>query len=195
MDEGSEVTELFGPEQNEQWEQVADEIRDSGQVLAVVTPLTALELTHNLVDSESGNPAESVAGQLLLNATERDPSPEGQEVRTASSIQTLERISAIPVEERQLDNPEYVDFLLHDNEGNIRKALAALLPGQPGGRERHARADGRAAPRQPVHRGRGRGSTGRGGRHRRPRVRQRHRHDHRRGGAARATSTTTSAAG
>ncbi len=38
MDDGSEVTELFGPEQNEQWEQVADEIRDSGQVLAVVTP-------------------------------------------------------------------------------------------------------------------------------------------------------------
>jgi hydrophobe/amphiphile efflux-3 (HAE3) family protein len=134
MDEGHSVVELFTDGNLATWEQVEADLAAGGDlVFGVVSPRTALEFTHNLVDSPSGNPAESVAGQILLGATERDPSPEGQAARGESSVATLTRLNEIPAEERVLDNPAYVDFLLHDNEGEIRKSLRPFFPD-----ERHA---------------------------------------------------------
>ncbi|HYD10272.1 MAG TPA: MMPL family transporter [Acidimicrobiales bacterium] len=144
-DPDGSVVDLFGPEQNEQWRAVEQALRDSGQLLGVVSPLTALEFTHNLVASDSGSPADSVAGQILLGATSRDPDPDGQAARSASSLRTLERINAIPPEERTLDNSTYVDFLLHDNEGNIRKSLRPFFPD-----ERHAQMVSRLPGNQSI---------------------------------------------
>ena len=50
------------------------------------------------------------------------------EARTADSVTTLERLSAIPEPERTLDNPAWVEFLLRDNQGEIRKALRPFFP-------------------------------------------------------------------
>jgi hydrophobe/amphiphile efflux-3 (HAE3) family protein len=133
LEEGSTVNDLFTPENLAAWEQVEEELRATGLLFGVVSPRTALQFTDNLVKSPSGNPAESAAGRLLLGATARDPSPEGKEARTASSIRTLQRVTAIPPERRVLGDPEWVDFLLHDNEGEIRKSLRPFFPD-----ERHA---------------------------------------------------------
>lgn len=134
MDEGHSVTELFAGDGISRWEAVEADLRAGGDlILGVVSPRTALEFTHNLVTSESGSPIDGVAGQILLGATERDPSVAGQEARTASSLQTLERLDAIPTDERVLDNPAYAEFLLFDNEGEIRKSLRPFFPD-----ERHA---------------------------------------------------------
>jgi hydrophobe/amphiphile efflux-3 (HAE3) family protein len=134
MDEGGSVVDLFTDGNLEKWVQVEDDLRAGGDlVFGIVSPRTALEFTHNLVSSPSGNPAESVAGGILLGATSRDPSPDGQAARSESSLTTLQRLNAIPVEERVLDNPIYVEFLLHDNEGDIRKSLRPFFPD-----ERHA---------------------------------------------------------
>jgi hypothetical protein len=133
LDEGGSVNDLFTPDNLAKWEQVETELRATGLLFGVVTPRTALQFTDNLVASPSGNPAESAAGRLLLGATARDPSPEGKEARTASSIRTLQRVTAIPPERRVLGDPEWVDFLLHDNEGEIRKSLRPFFPD-----ERHA---------------------------------------------------------
>jgi uncharacterized protein len=133
LEEGGTVNDLFTPENLATWEQVEEELRGTGLLFGVVSPRTALQFTDNLVQSPSGNPAESAAGRLLLGATARDPSPEGKEARTASSIRTLQRVNAIPPERRVLGDPEWVDFLLHDNEGEIRKSLRPFFPD-----ERHA---------------------------------------------------------
>jgi uncharacterized protein len=133
LEEGGSVNDLFTPENLATWEQVEEELRGTGLLFGVVSPRTALQFTDNLVQSPSGNPAESAAGRLLLGATARDPSPEGKEARTASSIRTLQRVNAIPPERRVLGDPEWVDFLLHDNEGEIRKSLRPFFPD-----ERHA---------------------------------------------------------
>ena len=93
----------------------------------VVSPLTALEYDDALVRSPSGDPTQSVAGQILLGAVAREQSPAGQEARNADAVQTLTRLNAIPPAQRVLDNPTYADFLIHDNQGNIRKALAAFF--------------------------------------------------------------------
>ena len=44
----------------------------------------------------------------------------------------LERLAEIPETERTMDNPEWIDFLLYDNQGDIRKALEryVVYPGQ-----------------------------------------------------------------
>lgn len=133
MEEGRSIEELFTPENLAKWSALEDELRETGLLYGIVTPATALQFTDNLVQSPSGNPAESVAGRILLGATARDPSPEGKSARTASSIRTLERVNAVPPERRVLGDPDWVDLLLHDNEGEIRKSLRPFFPD-----ERHA---------------------------------------------------------
>lgn len=98
LDEGQDLTVLFTPENVEQWEQVEADLREQGgdQVFGVVTPLTALRFTNDLVLPPSGNVVEGVAAQLLLGATERDPTEDGKAARSASSAETLQRVNAIP---------------------------------------------------------------------------------------------------
>ncbi|MGZ8762492.1 MAG: efflux RND transporter permease subunit [Acidimicrobiia bacterium] len=128
MDEGHTVAELFTPENIAQFDEVAQNLKDSGEIVNVVTPITAMRFNDALVSSPSGNPTESVAGKALLGATERDPSPEGKAKRTEDAGVTLSRITAIPIDERTLDNPDYVELLLYDNQGNVRKPLLANFP-------------------------------------------------------------------
>src|SRR3954447_19388573 len=134
MDEGKSVVDLFTDGGLERWAAIDKQLEARDDlVFGVVTPRTALEFTDKLVASPSGNPAESIAGKILLDATERDPSPEGKTLRTKASVATLTRLGAIPPEQRVLTNRAYVDFLIHENDGSIRKALRPFFPD-----ERHA---------------------------------------------------------
>ena len=54
-------------------------------------PLTALQFTNALVLPDvRATSSEGVAAQLLLGATERDPTEEGKAARSASSVETLD---------------------------------------------------------------------------------------------------------
>lgn len=129
MADGDTVVDLFTPENVAKWEQVEEDLRaEPDKVLGVVTPLTAIRFTEALVIPESGNVVEGVAAQLLLGATERDPSEEGKALRSASSSRTLERVNAIPPENRVIGDPAWNEFLLVDNEGEVRKALRPFFP-------------------------------------------------------------------
>jgi hydrophobe/amphiphile efflux-3 (HAE3) family protein len=128
MDEGHTVGELFTPENVQEWEDVESTLRANPDMVSVVSPLTALQFTDALVASPSGNPAESVAGQILLAASERDESPGGATLRTEDNLATLQRLDAIPPEQRTIGMAEYVDFLLHDNQREIRGPLRANFP-------------------------------------------------------------------
>ena len=127
MDKGHTVNELFTPENQAKWRATEDEIRKSAGVLGVISPRTVLEFSDRLVASPSGDPTQSVAGKALLAATARDPSPEGQQARNADAATTLQRLNAVPPEQRTLENPGWVDFLLRDNQGKIRKAHATFI--------------------------------------------------------------------
>ena len=79
--------------------------------------------------SADGDPTHSIAGGALHGRSERRSagSPEA-EARSADASVTLERLTAVPEEERTLDNPEWVDFLLYDNQGDIRISLRPFFP-------------------------------------------------------------------
>jgi hydrophobe/amphiphile efflux-3 (HAE3) family protein len=145
MDEGAELEDLFTPENLETWAAVEEELRSSGRFEAVVSPVTAITFTNNLVlprgaperDADGnlvalgevdleGSPAASIAGGILVGAAARDT--DGAAARNESSAVTLTRITAIAPEDRVIGNPEWNSFLIYDNEGDIRKALRPFFP-------------------------------------------------------------------
>ena len=181
LGEGQTLADLFTPEAVETWERVEAELKERGgdQIFAVVTPLTALQLHQRpRAPDPRGTSLDGVAAQILLGATERDPTEEGKAARErqlAGDPRAGERDPA----GRPRDRQRGVERLPPPRQrGRDPQVAAAVLP------ERDERPDGRAAPRQPRHRDRGRGRHGGGGRHRRPRVRRRHRQHHRCRGAA-----------
>ncbi len=130
MDEGQTVTDLFTPANVEHMRQVEDDLRATEGVITVISPLTALQFTQNMVTGPPDAPddvAASVAGQALLGAREREPDPAAQAVRLEDSVTTLNRIGAVQGE-RTFDNPEWIEFLLFDNRGEIRKSLRPFFP-------------------------------------------------------------------
>ena len=131
LDDGHDLTELFTPENVEQWKQIEAELKDNGgdQIFGVVTPLTALQFTNDLVLPRDpgtrrgrGRPRSSSAPP-----TATPPRRARRRVRRRPGV-TLERVNAIPPEDRVIGNPAWNDFLLHDNEGEIRKSLRPFFP-------------------------------------------------------------------
>src|SRR5215471_5813786 len=81
MNPGHTVAELFENGNLAQWRKVDAQLRASGYAESVVSPLTALQFNDNLVRSPNGNPADSVAGKILLETTARDHSAKGSQLR------------------------------------------------------------------------------------------------------------------
>jgi predicted RND superfamily exporter protein len=128
MDEGRDVVDLFTPENIQQLQDMDEQLHAADGVETVVTPLTALQFTQNLAVSDNGDPTQSVAGQALLGASEREPDPAAQEVRAADAGTTLQRLNEVPEDQRTFENPDWVRFLLFDNRGDIRKSLRPFFP-------------------------------------------------------------------
>ena len=128
MDEGHTIDELFTGDGAAQLEKFHDRLKASGEVESVVSPLTILRFSDSLVSSPDGNPTKSPAAKALLaaQAAEKPGSPAAA-ARAKDSVETLTRLIAIPAAERTFDNPEWVKFLLYNNEGHVRKALASVF--------------------------------------------------------------------
>ena len=130
MDKGHTVNELFTPENIAQWKAIEKKLHDSGKVVNVVSPLTALQFNDALVQrpGRATRPRASPARSCSPRRP-RDPSPEGQAARTADAGDDARRASARSRSpSARSTTPTYVDFLLHDNQGNIRKPLLANFP-------------------------------------------------------------------
>ncbi len=128
MDPGHTVDELFTGDGAAQFEHFSDALKRSGKVEAVVSPLTILQFDDALVSSPDGNPLNSVAAKALLAAQAKEtPGSPAATARAEDSVETLGRLSAVPAAERTLDNPEWVKFLLYNNEGEVRRALRSVF--------------------------------------------------------------------
>jgi uncharacterized protein len=131
MDEGHTVDELFTAEGVATFERIDAEIRGTSGVLGVISPLTALDFSDRLVTSESGNPFDAIASKALLHAqtvAAEQQDEQSAAARSADLAETGERLLAVPADQQELDNPEWIRFLLYDNEGAIRKALRPFFP-------------------------------------------------------------------
>ena len=60
MDDGQTVADLFTPENIAHMQQVEEELRQTDGVFSVISPLTALQFTQNMVTSPTGDVTQSV---------------------------------------------------------------------------------------------------------------------------------------
>jgi uncharacterized protein len=131
MEDGRTVDDLFTPEGLATFRDTGARLEAVDGVQGVISPLTALEFSDALLTSPDGNPAASVAGRALLHAQEV-AAESGDEASAAARLNdaaaTLTALGAIPSEQRTLDNPDYVRFLLYDSSGEIRTALRTFFP-------------------------------------------------------------------
>ena len=95
-------------------------------------PPTALEFSDNLVTSDGRQPAQQRSPARRSPArtpSGRPPRRTRRHAHGRTSGATLQRGSSPSrPTQRTLDNPEWVNFLLYDNEGEIRKALRPFFP-------------------------------------------------------------------
>ena len=125
---GHTIDEIFTADGVKQFEDFTKTVQGSGKVDAVVSPLTALQYSDALVQSPSGSPTDSVAGKALLAAQAKEvPGSAAATARLQDSIATLQRFEAIPVADRTFSNPEWVKFLLYNNDGKVRKSLNSVF--------------------------------------------------------------------
>jgi uncharacterized protein len=130
MDEGHTIAELFDADGIDQLQSLRDDLMADDGYVSVITPLTVVQYTDILVQGKEpgGDPTRGIAGTILLRALNgAEPGSEEAAARQADSARTLERAAAIPPEERTLGNPEWIDFLLHDNTGAIRRSEVGFL--------------------------------------------------------------------
>ncbi len=125
---GGSLVDLFTQRNVARWVELRETLDVDPRIEAVITPLTALEFTNNMVNGKTGNLLASPAAKILIGARERDPNPASQLTRFADALTTLKRYNAVPVAKRSFSNPEWVEFLLYDNHGEIRKSLRPFFP-------------------------------------------------------------------
>ena len=128
-DPGKTVVDIASRENLEKLDAVAATLKaDTESIEGVVSPRTGLAWSDSLIQSPDGNSLNSIAGKALQAAIAADTSDGGAATRTADGLATIGRINAIPVAERTLDNRAWVEFLLYDNSGEIRKSLRPIFP-------------------------------------------------------------------
>ncbi|MEY2454485.1 MAG: uncharacterized protein QOD92_4059 [Acidimicrobiaceae bacterium] len=129
MSEGHTIDELFTKAERDQFASLHDTLVASGKYKGVITPLSVLEFSDNLVKSPDGNPTNSVAAKATLAANGKEtPGTPAAAARNADFLETSTRLLAIPADKQTFDNPEWVKFLLYGNDGQVRKALRSFMP-------------------------------------------------------------------
>ena len=117
--DGSDISKLYEGANLAELERITAELSDVEGAYAVVTPLTSLQYSSNLL-------AGGVGTSALLSAVARDEA--GAEVRQADVAIALARLNAIPDAERVLGNPAYNELLIFDNSGFVVDGGATTAP-------------------------------------------------------------------
>lgn len=143
MTNGATVDQLFTPENTKKMKALRDELNAGAkahQLQNTIDPLLSLEYSNALItkkwlpseDGEGGTAedadiTQATAGAALLQALANDPTAAGKKARGEDSATTLTRVAAVEGP-KTLANPEWVKFLLYDNQGEIRNALKTFFP-------------------------------------------------------------------
>ncbi|HTN99619.1 MAG TPA: hypothetical protein VL068_02990, partial [Microthrixaceae bacterium] len=127
MEGDAKVEDLFTPEGRKTMETIEKRLYDIG-VLGVISPATALEFSNNLSFNKEGDITKSIAGEAQLRAIEVTTDTDAKALRATDALETAGKAASITPEKRTLDNPEWVKFLLYDNQGEIRSALRSAFP-------------------------------------------------------------------
>lgn len=144
MDEGHTVADLASAKNRKIFEEVKAELAEIPEVRTVVSPLDGLEYSEILLSRTPDDPTNadtpfnidtalgSIASTTLnaaITAAREAGDEKSVEIREADMAKTTERVAPFlaPDADRSFDNPEWVDMLLRDNQGEIRKPLRSFF--------------------------------------------------------------------
>ncbi len=108
--EGHTIADLFTDANVAKMDRIEAELRDSDAIASVVSPMTALQWTSNLVTS-------GVATAVLDEATAREPDPAAVPLRQQNSVVSAFRAATAGADGTDLGNTQWATFLLFDNQG------------------------------------------------------------------------------
>jgi hypothetical protein len=142
MDKGSTVADLAQPANRIAIQEAKAELEANPHVLTVVSPIDTLifsqssllrspaDPTHDPKEWTLADAQGSIASLAVDEAMKTDTDPASAKIRSADFGKTAGRIlpftdsdAGSKAAERTLSNPAWVDVLLHDNSGAIRKPL------------------------------------------------------------------------
>jgi len=120
MDKGHTIDEIFTPAGVASMEKTATELRGLDHVANVISPVTALEFSSNLVKAPAGGTVFDAVGTKALTEASEQAKARGDtasvEARSKDLVATSGRLLAIPPDQQVLTNQAYVQFLLYTNE-------------------------------------------------------------------------------
>ena len=132
MDNGQKIDTIFTPEGIATFDKVSAELKRTKGVQGVISPVTALQFSANLLKAPAGGTVfDAIATKALTHASEEAAASgdtASAAARQADTAKTAERLLAIPPDQQVLSNPAFVQFLLYDNQGQVRKALRPFFP-------------------------------------------------------------------
>lgn len=107
LDEGKAIEDLFTPGNIEKFAALEAELRDIPEVTAVITPYTSVVWSEAIANGPGTN--------ALISAQARDTDAASQALRGDDITMSLARLPA--PDDRTLDNPAWLEFLLYANAG------------------------------------------------------------------------------
>ena len=136
VDQGKTIADLFTPANVAQLIEVDSTLRNSSAVHSVVSPVTLLQWTSDLV-------TKGVASEIIARTIQRETDPAAAELRQQDALITAMRIGTVKAQD--LSDPAWVKFLIFGNNGFstdasgrlaepadselvVRKALRAFIP-------------------------------------------------------------------
>ncbi|MDP9464007.1 MAG: RND transporter, partial [Actinomycetota bacterium] len=108
VDEGKTVVDLFTPGNVAQFKNIETQLKTSDAVSSVVSPLTLLQWTQDLITT-------GVASEIIARTIQRETDPAAAAIRQQDAVITTMRLGAAG--DPTMDNPAWVKFLVFGNDG------------------------------------------------------------------------------
>jgi hydrophobe/amphiphile efflux-3 (HAE3) family protein len=138
MNRGHTIDEFFTPANRTKLDALENELRAGAAAHGLqntIGPADVLNFSNSLVSDSyadgkltpTADITKSIAGAAMLRGVQTDPSADGRAARTKDSGTTLTRVAAVKGA-HDLSNPEWVKFLLYNNDHKVRLALRTFYP-------------------------------------------------------------------
>ncbi|MEY2553886.1 MAG: uncharacterized protein QOC57_1746, partial [Ilumatobacteraceae bacterium] len=131
LDKGKSIVDLFTPANIVQFSAVEKKMLASDTVQSVVSPLTLLQWTQDLI-------TKGIASEIIARTIARDTDPAAAAIRQQDAVVTALRLGGAG--EQNMQNPAWVKFLVYGNDGFTVDATKKLV----------APADGALIVRKPL---------------------------------------------
>lgn len=149
LNPGEDLVDYVTGDKGKQIAETVAKLRKVPNTMAVVDPHAVIQLSHGIaIGTDNGKPksvadaANSIGGKATLDALTRtnemaaketDPTrkaalEKSAAIRSKDLADNQARLQAVPSKDWNIENPEWVRFLLSGNDGKIRPAVAAFFP-------------------------------------------------------------------